>query len=72
MLKKGDTVWFINTCWTAESVGAQYISKGTVIATDGVRFILDPFKLFTVKDLGRYVFRTPSEAEYALRINSQK
>ena len=72
MLKKGDTVWFINTCWTAESVGTQYVSKGTVLTGDGIHFILEPFKIITEKDFGKTVFRTPYEADEMLRFNLKK
>ena len=68
MFQKGDTVWYIDTWWTAESVGAQFVRKGVVIAADGLRFALaEPFRLFTTKEVGSVVFSTPYEAEYQLR-----
>ena len=73
MFKKGDSVWFIDTCWTAESVGTQYVRQGTVIAADGLRFALaEPFRLFTRNEIGLLVFRTPYEAEAQLRKNAKK
>jgi hypothetical protein len=68
MLKKGDTVWFIDTCWTAESVGTKYIRQAKVIAADGLRFALaEPFRIFTVNEIGRLVFTSPYAAENELR-----
>lgn len=67
MLKKGDTVWFIDTCWTAESVGAQYVRMGTVVAANGFRYVILPFRTFSNNEIGKLVFHSQYEAETALR-----
>lgn len=72
MLNKGETVWFINTCWTAESVGVQYIEKGTVIATDGIHHIIEPFKIFSNNEIGKLVFKSKLEADTALKKSIKK
>ena len=72
MLTKGETVWFINTCWTAESVGVQYVQRGTVIATDGIHHIIEPFKIFSNNEIGKLVFKSKSEADKELQNSIKK
>ena len=72
MLRKGDTVWYINTCWTSESVGAKYVARGTVISINNLNFILEPFKICAIRDIGKHVFLTPEAAEMKLKETIKK
>jgi hypothetical protein len=69
--KVGDTLYYIDTCVTAEDFGKKYVSFGRVNQISynkhGEWFYLDCGSLFSFGDFNKTVFLTREEAERALK-----